>query len=444
MKISGQPSTYQLNTSLVTKRDTSHYFKGQFSVSVAGAMLAPIYNLPNEMLFEIFSQCLASENPRHLQILLIHVCRQWRQVAMSSPSLWTDLRWRPTAELGTSLPRIWSISRTLRFPLAFTTKPSSFHPLLPSNAVTDFSTSMLRYSVFFSAPHLAKFTNTREARIGTHVGSSNINGIAVDTLRRGIGTTYPVVQYTIQLDFTVNQLRGRSGSEYRRLTTAVPQPLISNDLVFPFLQLLKLNIYKKGWAGTPHFECHLLRSITAPALRTLKLHHTNDVPAPWYQDDLGVDVVLSFQLRSLALLEELVLHGVPIPSEEKLEKPLLILPALTRLTYNSSSFDIVILLELLQYKNESPPLLPALTYLEFDLRHEICLSCLADMIESRWWPNKLLESSPSGKYIARLEHIHISRDNGCFYLKIAVHRINVCRDQGFCLDGAHHIDKASS
>ncbi|KAF8207832.1 hypothetical protein K438DRAFT_2013255 [Mycena galopus ATCC 62051] len=60
----------------------------------------PILTLPNEITSEIFIQCLdpqfpsyatSTTNPAHAPMLLLHVCRAWRSIALSIPGLWTDL-----------------------------------------------------------------------------------------------------------------------------------------------------------------------------------------------------------------------------------------------------------------------------------------------------------------------------------------------------------------
>jgi hypothetical protein len=57
----------------------------------------PILTLPNEITSEIFMHCLPSYpyttlNPRNAPMLLLHICKAWRSVAISTPSLWVDLR----------------------------------------------------------------------------------------------------------------------------------------------------------------------------------------------------------------------------------------------------------------------------------------------------------------------------------------------------------------
>ncbi|KAJ7036614.1 hypothetical protein C8F04DRAFT_1095119 [Mycena alexandri] len=55
-------------------------------------LAAPILALPPEILAEIFVHCLpGSPDPQDAPYLLCHVCRQFREVAVSTPRLWSSL-----------------------------------------------------------------------------------------------------------------------------------------------------------------------------------------------------------------------------------------------------------------------------------------------------------------------------------------------------------------
>ncbi|KAF9016240.1 hypothetical protein BDZ89DRAFT_962086, partial [Hymenopellis radicata] len=66
----------------------------------AEAILHPLPRVPNEVLSEVFRNCIQivqdpcdyffdSLNPRRAPWVLTHVCRRWRQLALQSPRLWT-------------------------------------------------------------------------------------------------------------------------------------------------------------------------------------------------------------------------------------------------------------------------------------------------------------------------------------------------------------------
>ncbi|KAJ6587792.1 hypothetical protein B0H10DRAFT_2093411 [Mycena sp. CBHHK59/15] len=56
----------------------------------------PVLNLPLEIISEIFLHCLPTPekitpDPLHVPVLLLHVCRTWRSIALSIPGLWAAL-----------------------------------------------------------------------------------------------------------------------------------------------------------------------------------------------------------------------------------------------------------------------------------------------------------------------------------------------------------------
>ncbi|KAJ7191391.1 hypothetical protein GGX14DRAFT_578973 [Mycena pura] len=60
-------------------------------------IIYPVLTLPTEITVEIFEKLLTKHtNPRSLSpteapLLLLHICRAWRAIALSTPSLWTTL-----------------------------------------------------------------------------------------------------------------------------------------------------------------------------------------------------------------------------------------------------------------------------------------------------------------------------------------------------------------
>ncbi|KAF6752390.1 hypothetical protein DFP72DRAFT_904769 [Ephemerocybe angulata] len=65
-------------------------------VSSHRALLSPIRRMPLEILHAIFRHCLPTEhnavmNPVAAPLLLTHVCRQWRDLAIGMPLLWSSL-----------------------------------------------------------------------------------------------------------------------------------------------------------------------------------------------------------------------------------------------------------------------------------------------------------------------------------------------------------------
>lgn len=65
------------------------------------AYVYPVSTLPNEIVSEIFLQCVSSSNRadripsgRKAPLILGQICHKWRQIALSTPSLWTTIELR--------------------------------------------------------------------------------------------------------------------------------------------------------------------------------------------------------------------------------------------------------------------------------------------------------------------------------------------------------------
>src|SRR3984885_8964598 len=88
-------------------------------------LLSPVRRLPPELLGEIFRYCLPQnyhEKGAHKAVMLpSHVCKHWRDVALSTPTLWTNVVLHVTNETFESqaaLVTAW-FSRSGGLPLSF-------------------------------------------------------------------------------------------------------------------------------------------------------------------------------------------------------------------------------------------------------------------------------------------------------------------------------------
>jgi F-box-like len=89
-------------------------------------LLSPVRFLPPELLGEIFRYCLPQDYDElgaHKAVMLpSHVCKRWRDVALSTPALWTNIVLHvtdKTLESQTALVTDW-VSRSGNLPLSFT------------------------------------------------------------------------------------------------------------------------------------------------------------------------------------------------------------------------------------------------------------------------------------------------------------------------------------
>lgn len=84
------------------KRKASQLTKQQSTIkkaiSTRRSRLAPIHRIPSELLAEIFTWVpLLKDTPNNRyinrdQLFVLRVCKRWREVALSTPKLWAQLR----------------------------------------------------------------------------------------------------------------------------------------------------------------------------------------------------------------------------------------------------------------------------------------------------------------------------------------------------------------
>ena len=86
------------------------------------ALIAPARTLPTELLAEIFTLCL-SENwhdrrfdVRQAPLLLSNICKRWREIALSTPFLWSTLIFDSNKASPVALARTW-LARSATVPL---------------------------------------------------------------------------------------------------------------------------------------------------------------------------------------------------------------------------------------------------------------------------------------------------------------------------------------
>ena len=110
----------QINDLLLRHRALCDYRK------MLVTLLSPVRRLPSELLGEVFCHCLPqnykAEGAHKAVMLPSHICKHWRDVALSTPILWTNIVLRVTDETFESraaLVTTW-FSRSGDLPLSFT------------------------------------------------------------------------------------------------------------------------------------------------------------------------------------------------------------------------------------------------------------------------------------------------------------------------------------
>ncbi|KAJ7681796.1 hypothetical protein B0H17DRAFT_1333617 [Mycena rosella] len=90
------------------------------------SIVYPILSLPPEVTSEIFLSCLPTSytdpnkktaNPKEAPMLLSHVCRTWRKVALSTPALWCELEFDLRHANDNHVLKTW-LSRARELPLS--------------------------------------------------------------------------------------------------------------------------------------------------------------------------------------------------------------------------------------------------------------------------------------------------------------------------------------
>ncbi|KAJ7154342.1 hypothetical protein C8R43DRAFT_1126419 [Mycena crocata] len=88
-------------------------------------VVCPVLSLPPEITAKIFRRCIPfgspiTPSPLHAPMVLLHVCRAWRALALSTPVLWTSLDLDVAQKKGKSIPELalsW-LSRSGSLPIS--------------------------------------------------------------------------------------------------------------------------------------------------------------------------------------------------------------------------------------------------------------------------------------------------------------------------------------
>ncbi|KAF7352405.1 F-box domain-containing protein [Mycena venus] len=138
------------------------------------SIVYPVLNLPHEITSEFFVHCLPPKrqkdvvNVMEAPLLLTHVCRAWRQIAISTPALWTTF----DIQNASSLPRLPEIAtawfeRTRKCPLSV-----RIHGSLQSNVTSNFRAFMEKFRDYSSKIRSLELHTSLEdfEEMGSHLG----------------------------------------------------------------------------------------------------------------------------------------------------------------------------------------------------------------------------------------------------------------------------------
>jgi hypothetical protein len=341
----------------------------------------PILTLPNEITSEIFMHCLPSSayffpstlNPHNAPVLLLHICKAWRSVAISTPSLWVDLQLTLNR-----LPRSFFEAENLEIFLAdwlarVGACPLSVHlcGFLPNaeDGQRFMTTNLDRLSSHIQAltlttpvshypEHSLRFPRLRDLALGYH-GEEDLVGLeespiqtfsAAPQLRKlslfsDAAPSHLAIPWETLEAFTSEELSAQECADVLRLapslvTATFLEPLDSEVPSISHINLKSLEI--------DHIGDSLLQSLTCPALHELKIH----------SDDMKHAPLLQFISRSSPSLLKFVAPGPPMQTLREM-------PVLTHLELSAPETDYLLELILMLDRTQYPGFLPQLQVLEF-------------------------------------------------------------------------------
>lgn len=372
------------------------------------ASMSHALRLPPELIAEIFLQC---SNEVEMRSIICQVCRAWRQVAISTPRLWSDITiFLEEKRLGDqmSLLRTWC-ERSGALPLTIALHGSSARPTFEHNPVITlipyvrrirnlhFSVNGLHLLTFCALPdgslqsletlHLAGFRNTRIPSPATAITVFQ----SAPRLREVCFFSINLDPYILRLPSQLTLLHSdRILTPLQFLTTLrtcsyledvsaclgppSPTDILPNDITsLPCLLSLGLTI-EEEYSGDTFFD-----HVTLPMLDRLKLTYKVTVE-PWPQSSF-----LSLVSRSSFNLRALTLEWAEM-SETQLLECLRKLPSLVELHIEFESFPCDTILDALRFVTDADQnLLPRLEHFKLDVSYGDFDESFVSMVESRWW-----------------------------------------------------------
>ncbi|KAK7022331.1 hypothetical protein R3P38DRAFT_1116629 [Favolaschia claudopus] len=289
---------------------TNHH---QEALPTLNSVVDPIAHLPLEISSEIFILCLPERpevKPTLSPLLFLQICRSWRDIALSTPSLWSRIYCGRLAGVAAHNLHLW-LSRAKTLPLTITIS-------LPEDATAAIPTVLKKH-----APQ------TKNLSVEVHSAAH----------AKAILTSFPILE-VLELKLTYPW---RGSAEFSK---------VCRDIICAAPRLLKchiLNLPERGDISSIYptqIPCPCLRELelsdgklllqlTLPALESLSVKNLN-LPHADLQD------FLSRSKPPLRSLRFEVSHNISV-------KSLRLVPSLTNLTlvfnnYSAESLDVLSLL----------------------------------------------------------------------------------------------------
>ncbi|KAJ7368768.1 hypothetical protein DFH08DRAFT_947663 [Mycena albidolilacea] len=289
----------------------------------------PILTLPPEMTSEIFIHCLPSKrymgvvNTDEAPLLLTHVCRVWRQIAISTPALWAtfdiDDMWR--------LPRLAEIAQT-------------WFKLLQLN-VEDFedaNTHLVESSVFTMLQKLSIEIDNNRKNSDAVVIFNNVP-LLHEVIMIAVAPSFAVLPWQQLTKFTGEVYEVKECIEAIRLMPNLLECVFSafwrddgdanrfGTVSHPNMQHFTLSELSESTLYRPYrpFSIKILTLVTFPSLETLKISEMDNFGAE------EAEALDSFLQRSSPPLRKLAVHPFEGEVELRLSPPFMALIGLVEL-----------------------------------------------------------------------------------------------------------------
>ncbi|KAJ6466314.1 hypothetical protein C8R45DRAFT_1021265 [Mycena sanguinolenta] len=410
------------------------------------SLTAPIRTLPVELLAEIFLLSIREPesgyiHSKHLHIrdafCVSHVCRQWRQIANSTPRLWTgpirvDFHQGPGENyvdgletwFARSAPPTVPISITgLEYGTQFTESGSRVTEALLCIAARWRSLRFVSYTVpsWFVQRLLGRRLDSLEELVlwnmnqDSHFDRTTILSFATAprlrtaTLSSTCGIPMPWAQLT---DITIGDRM--SPGTFRhifsqcinvvKIFVRVIGSSVLSQVRPDVLALNQLRILSVAWARDPDHGMQFFDCVSAPVLDELRLR--------FEEGDIEWGTFTAFQLRSPNITKlKIKGDGLPVPSHA-LITAFRHAPFLTHFYIDQcpNSIDDHFC-QVLCYTENAEPLVPRLHSLAIsETNGNLSQAGLANMIVSRWWTDAELASRSRAPAVARWRKIRLKED----------------------------------
>ncbi|KAJ7162984.1 hypothetical protein C8R46DRAFT_1102117 [Mycena filopes] len=425
-------------------------------------LAAPVRKMPVELLAEIFRYAcgwypsLSQPRSEHLAFYLFkaakvvsHVCAHWRQVAITTPQLWTQppvrLNKTPT-EAYCSRLKEW-LGRSAPLPIHVQLACAS--DVNPTTAVDTFLTVAHRWSsAQFALPSLSVLSNIPSdglkqlRKLTLESPDTSSVALAAFSLAPNLSKVTLYTPHITRLQLPWSQLAHLIVAE-----GALPQQCL--DALLQCQNLLTAYFSIDAWPGRPdvsaltpvtlgkleRFELHssselgsitpLFACLALPALSRLTLSLSSDL-------DWTTPEFTQFQLRSPNV--ETLSIRCPNLDSDALIAILRHTPAVSFLSLAECrhAFDETTAAALSSSHQSHAQLVPSLCNLSVEgcdnSLEEVALDAL---IAARWWTDEQLATFPSPPRVARWSSIAISRDDDQEYLSSEfVAKLKEYREQG--------------